>query len=72
MKSYKKQTCRPLRTVPEQKTHIFCRIKKEAYLCTTFFGNPATACLRQGPEDKKESVAQLVEHNTFNVGVLGS
>jgi len=30
------------------------------YLCTRIQGN------------KKDSIAQLVEHNTFNVGVLGS
>ena len=37
----------------------FARFKKTSYLCTHF--------LNEG-----DPLAQLVEHNTFNVGVLGS
>ena len=49
-----------------RKTHFFiqkpCRFKKTSYLCTR---NRKTTT-------KDDSLAQLVEHNTFNVGVLGS
>ena len=41
--------------------------KKSAYLCNAFGKNPFYR--RLGGYD---SLAQLVEHNTFNVGVVGS
>ncbi len=43
---------------------IFCFFIKTPYLC-----NPDSEIYRN---DWKESLAQLVEHNTFNVGVSGS
>jgi hypothetical protein len=39
----------------------------KSYICTTLNGNGNKA-----KSLKVDSVAQLVEHNTFNVGVLGS
>ena len=41
---------------------IICRNKNKAYLCNAFGKTNA----------RDDSLAQLVEHNTFNVGVLGS
>ena len=40
--------------------YLFARFEKTSYLCTRL-----TAV-------RFDSLAQLVEHNTFNVGVLGS
>ena len=37
-----------------------CGFEKNAYLCNPVWDN------------KEDSLAQLVEHNTFNVGVSGS
>ncbi len=42
---------------------------KKHYLCTRFSKRPVVARAQGVPTD---SLAQLVEHNTFNVGVLGS
>ena len=43
-----------------KKMILFCNFQKSIYLCTHL-----TAI-------RSESLAQQVEHNTFNVGVLGS
>ncbi len=43
-----------------KKMILFCKFQKSTYLCTRL-----TAI-------RSESLAQQVEHNTFNVGVLGS
>ena len=43
-----------------KKMILFCNFQKSIYLCTRL-----TAI-------RSESLAQQVEHNTFNVGVLGS
>ena len=43
-----------------KKAKIFCNFQKSIYLCTRL-----TAI-------RIDSLAQQVEHNTFNVGVLGS
>ena len=43
-----------------KKAKFLCNFKKSLYLCTRL-----TAI-------RSESIAQQVEHNTFNVGVLGS
>ena len=44
----------------------FAYIKNVPYLCIAFKG-------KHFPKSRKgDSLAQLVEHNTFNVGVLGS
>ena len=43
-----------------KKMILFCKFQKSIYLCTRL-----TAI-------RSESLAQQVEHNTFNVGVLGS
>ena len=40
-----------------------CRVKNYHYLCTRN---------RETMQNRFDSLAQLVEHNTFNVGVLGS
>ena len=44
--------------------HKFCSYKKSPYLCIAFESYPL--------HKQHDSLAQLVEHNTFNVGVLGS
>ena len=46
-----------------------CSVRKKVYLC-----NPKsrTALQKRLDEEWIDSLAQLVEHNTFNVGVLGS
>ena len=50
-----------LKTNKEQKSsELFGCFKKLMYLCTRF------------PKESPDPLAQLVEHNTFNVGVLGS
>ena len=46
----------------QKSVYGICRIKNKTYLCNAFEKNKC-------PDD---SLAQLVEHNTFNVGVLGS
>ena len=43
-----------------KKMILFCKFQKSIYLCTRL-----TAI-------RSDSLAQQVEHNTFNVGVLGS
>ena len=47
---------------------IFGQLKKSHYLCTRKTKKQAF-CFEQVLFD---SLAQLVEHNTFNVGVMGS
>ncbi len=48
---------------------IFGELKGKLYLC-----NPNSEKLHAKPLETEwiDSLAQLVEHNTFNVGVLGS
>ena len=47
----------------------FGRFKKSLYLCTRFLRN---RLLSKDCINKVDPLAQSVEHNTFNVGVLGS
>ena len=58
-KSFSTSSCKPMRK-DKKKSKKLCNFKKIIYLCTRL-----TAI-------RFDSLAQLVEHNTFNVGVLGS
>ena len=58
-KSFSTSSCKPMRK-DKKKSKKLCNFKKIIYLCTRL-----TAI-------RFDSLAQQVEHNTFNVGVLGS
>ena len=58
-KSFSTSSCKPMRK-DKKKSKKLCNFKKTIYLCTRL-----TAI-------RFDSLAQQVEHNTFNVGVLGS
>ncbi len=47
----------------KKRVEKFGRLRKTAYLCTRN---------QEMVADRSDSLAQQVEHNTFNVGVLGS